>query len=63
MILWLCNQARSSNVTFRGFMFQISLAYSWIVRSLLNLPVLKAFRIDFLVHSVLLRYAWSTYII
>lgn len=49
----LIDQAKSSSVTFRGLMFQISRAYSWMVRSLLNFPVLRAFKMDFLVHSAL----------
>lgn len=45
------NLSRRQGATSTGFTFQISLAYSAIVRSELNLPVLAMFKIDFRVQA------------
>jgi hypothetical protein len=48
ILTWLKS---ASYATLHGLIFQIYSAYYLIVLSLLNLPVLKPFKIDFLVQA------------
>ena len=48
------NGTASADIKLTRFTFQISLAYSAIVRSLENLPILATFKIAFFIHSSLL---------